>query len=293
MDFETILYDIEDGVLTITLNRPDRLNAFNTTMMQEMIAALDAADADDAVRAIIVTGAGRGFCAGADLEKGGETFDYESRADRDGAAESAEGKLAPRDGGGLLTLRLYECRKPVIAAVNGPAVGVGATMQLPMDVRIASENARFGFVFARRGIVPEACSSYFLPRVVGISQALQWCYSGRVFPAAEAQAGGLVSEVVAPEALLPRAKEIAREIADNTSAVSVTMIRHMLWRMLGADHPMEAHKLDSQGIYALGQSSDAREGVMSFLEKRAPEFPGRPSADMPGFFPWWDERDYG
>ena len=188
MDFETILYDIEDGVLTITLNRPDRLNAFNTTMMQEMIAALDAADADDAVRAIIVTGAGRGFCAGADLEKGGETFDYESRADREGAAESAEGKLAPRDGGGLLTLRLYECRKPVIAAVNGPAVGVGATMQLPMDVRIASENARFGFVFARRGIVPEACSSYFLPRVVGISQALQWCYSGRVFPAAEAQA---------------------------------------------------------------------------------------------------------
>ena len=293
MEFETIRYELEDGVLTLTLNRPDRLNAFNGTMMQEMIAAIDAADADDAVRAIIVTGEGRGFCAGADLEKGGETFDYDARDDRDGAGGDAAAPLAPRDGGGLLTLRLFECNKPLIAAVNGPAVGVGVTMQLPMDVRIASENARFGFVFARRGIVPEACSSWFLPRIVGISQALQWCYSGRVFPAAEALAGGLVSEVVAPEELLPRAREIAREIADNTSAVSVTMIRHMLWRMLGADHPMEAHKLDSRGVYALGQAPDAKEGVMSFLEKRPPAFPGRPSKDMPGFFPWWDERDYG
>lgn len=297
MAFETILYEVEDGVLTLTLNRPDRLNAFNGTMMTEMIEAFDQADADDAVRAIIVTGAGRGFCAGADLEKGGETFDYDSRADarddREGASGDASEKLAPRDGGGLLTLRIYECTKPVIAAVNGAAVGVGVTMQLPMDIRIASENARFGFVFARRGIVPEACSSWFLPRVVGISQALQWTYSGRVFPASEALAGGLVSEVLAPEDLLPRAREIAREIAENTSAVSVSLTRQMMWRMLGADHPMEAHKIDSRAIYACGQTADAKEGVMSFLEKRAPEFPGRPSQDMPGFFPWWADREYG
>ena len=288
MDFETIRYDVADGVLTITLNRPERLNAFNGAMLTEMIAALDAADADDAVRAIIVTGEGRGFCAGADLEKGGETFDYDSRDDH----ASGEAALAPRDGGGLLTLRIYECNKPIIAAVNGPAVGVGATMQLPMDIRIASADARFGFVFARRGIVPEACSSWFLPRVVGISQALAWTYSGKVFGAEEALAGGLVSEVVPPEDLLSRAREIALEIAQNTSAVSVSMIRHMLWRMLGADHPMEAHKLDSRGVYALGQTADAKEGVMSFLEKRAPDFPGRPSADMPSFFPWWEQRDY-
>ncbi|HSG89430.1 MAG TPA: crotonase/enoyl-CoA hydratase family protein [Pseudomonadales bacterium] len=293
MSFETILYEVEEGILTITMNRPERLNAFNGTMMTEMIEAFDRADADDEVRAIIITGAGRGFCAGADLEKGAETFDYDARPDRDGAVEAEGEKLAPRDGGGLLTLRIYECLKPVIAAVNGAAVGVGVTMQLPMDIRIASESARFGFVFARRGIVPEACSSWFLPRIVGISQALQWTYSGRVFPAAEALAGGLVSEVVPPEALLPRAREIAREIADNTSAVSVAMTRQMMWKMLGADHPMEAHKVDSRAIYACGQTADAKEGVMSFLEKRQPEFPGRPSTDMPGFFPWWKDRDYG
>jgi len=293
MAFETIRYEVEDGVLTLTLNRPDRLNAFNGTMMNEMIEAFDRADADDAVRAIIVTGEGRGFCAGADLEKGGDTFDYDERDDRDGATGDAGEKLAPRDGGGLLTLRIYECTKPVIAAVNGAAVGVGVTMQLPMDIRIASEQAKFGFVFARRGIVPEACSSWFLPRVVGISQALQWTYSGRVFPAAEALAGGLVSEVVAPEQLLPRAREIAREIADHTSAVSVALTRQMMWRMLGADHPMEAHKVDSRAIYACGRTEDAKEGVMSFLEKRAPEFPGRPSRDMPDFFPWWEDREYG
>jgi enoyl-CoA hydratase/carnithine racemase len=289
MDFETIRYELEDGVLTLTLNRPDRLNAFNHTMMKELMEAFDCSDADDAVRAVIVTGAGRGFCAGADLEKGGETFDYDAREDR----ESGGPKLAPRDGGGLLTLRIFESNKPVIAAVNGAAVGVGATMQLPMDIRIASQDAKFGFVFARRGIVPEACSSWFLPRVVGISQALEWTYSGRVFPAAEALAGGLVKEVTAPEDLLPRAREIAREIVENTSAISVTLIRHMMWRMLGADHPMEAHKLDSRGVYATGRGPDAKEGVMSFLEKRPPQFTGRPSADMPDFFPWWDEREYG
>lgn len=289
MDFETIRYDLEDGVLTLTLNRPDRLNAFNHTMMKELMEAFDRSDADDAVRAVIITGAGRGFCAGADLEKGGETFDYDAREDREGGGP----KLAPRDGGGLLTLRIFESNKPVIAAVNGAAVGVGATMQLPMDIRIASQDAKFGFVFSRRGIVPEACSSWFLPRVVGISQALEWTYSGRVFPAAEALEGGLVKEVTAPEDLLPRAREIAREIAENTSAISVTLIRHMMWRMLGADHPMEAHKLDSRGVYATGRGPDAKEGVMSFLEKRPPRFTGRPSADMPEFFPWWDEREYG
>lgn len=288
MAFETIRYEVADGILTLTMNRPDRLNAFNGTMMQEMIKAFDQADADDAVRAIIVTGEGRGFCAGADLEKGGDTFNYDSRDDRAGAS----GGLAPRDGGGLLTLRIFECLKPVIAAVNGPAVGVGVTMQLPMDIRLASDNARFGFVFARRGIVPEACSSYFLPRVVGISQALEWTYSGRVFPASEALAGGLVKEVLPPEQLLPRAREIAREIADNTSAVSVSLTRQMMWRLLGADHPMEAHKIDSRAIYALGQTADAKEGVTSFLEKRAPAFPGKPSQDMPGFYPWWEEREY-
>ena len=289
MDFETIRYDLEDGVLTLTLNRPDRLNAFNHTMMKELMEAFDRSDADDAVRAVIITGAGRGFCAGADLEKGGETFDYDARDDREGGGP----KLPPRDGGGLLTLRIFESNKPVIAAVNGAAVGVGATMQLPMDLRIASRDAKFGFVFARRGIVPEACSSWFLPRVVGISQALEWTYSGRVFPAAEALDGGLVKEVTAPEDLLPRARELAREIAENTSAISVTLIRHMMWRMLGADHPMEAHKLDSRGVYATGRGPDAKEGVMSFLEKRPPAFTGRPSADMPEFFPWWDEREYG
>ncbi len=289
MAYETIRYEVDAGILTLTLNRPDRLNAFNGTMMQEMIDAFDKADADDNVRAIIITGEGRGFCAGADLEKGGDTFNYDERDDR----ESGKEQLAPRDGGGLLTLRIFESIKPVIGAINGAGVGIGATMQLPMDIRIASEKARFGFVFSRRGIVPEACSSWFLPRVVGISQALEWTYSGRIFDAQEALAGGLVKEVLPPEQLLPRAREIAREIVDNTSAISVALIRQMMWRMLGADHPMEAHKIDSRGVYATGATADAKEGVMSFLEKRAPEFPGKPSKDMPDFFPWWEAREYG
>ena len=235
MAYETIIYDVEDRVLTITLNRPERLNAFNTQMLTEMIDAFDRSDADDGVRAVIITGAGRGFCAGADLGKGADTFNYDNneRGRKVGDIE--------RDGGGLLTLRIFESRKPVIAAVNGPAVGIGVTMQLPMDIRIASESARFGFVFARRGIVPEAASSWFLPRVVGINQALEWTFSGRVFPAAEALAGRLVSRVVPDDQLLPTARELALEIAENTSAVSVTLIRHMMWRLLGADHPMEAH----------------------------------------------------
>jgi enoyl-CoA hydratase/carnithine racemase len=233
---------------------------------------------------VIVTGAGRAFCAGADLSAGGNTFNADGRADRPSGLH--------RDGGGLLTLRIYDSLKPVIAAVNGPAVGIGATMTLAMDIRIASEAARFGFVFARRGIVPEACSSWFLPRAVGISKALEWTYSGRVFPVEEAKEARLVSRVVPHEELLPTARALAREIADNTSAISVTLIRHMMWRMLGADHPMEAHKLDSRGVYYTGRSPDAREGVESFLEKRAAKFPGKVSKDMPEFFPWWEPRQF-
>lgn len=284
MAYSTLLYDVQDGVLTLTLNRPEALNAFNRDMMNEMIDALDRADADDSVRAIIVTGAGRAFCAGADLSSGGNTFNSDARPDRESGLN--------RDGGGLLTLRIFECRKPMIAAVNGPAVGVGVTMQLPMDIRIAADVAKFGFVFARRGIVPEACSSYFLPRVVGISQALEWCYTGRVFPADEALRGGLVRSVHPKDELLTVARGIAREIADNTSAISVSLIRHMMWKMLGADHPMEAHKIDSRGIYHLGRSAEAKEGVESFLEKRPARFPGKVSKDMPEFFPWWEERQF-
>ncbi|MGE0624682.1 MAG: crotonase/enoyl-CoA hydratase family protein [Pseudomonadales bacterium] len=289
MSYETITCAVEDGVLTLTLNRPEILNAFNGTMMNEMIAAFDEADANDDVRAIIVTGAGRGFCAGADLSSGGDTFNADSRGPQPGR-ESPSG--IPRDGGGLLTLRIFELKKPIIAAINGPAVGVGVTMTLPMDIRIASDNAKFGFVFARRGIVPEACSSYFLPRVVGISQALDWCYSGRVFPAEEALAGGLVKAVYPADELLGAAKAIAADISANTSAISVTLIRQMMWRMLGADHPMEAHKIDSRGIYYRGRSDDAREGVNAFLEKRPASFPGRVSSDLPDYYPWWEPRQF-
>jgi enoyl-CoA hydratase/carnithine racemase len=284
MDYSTILYDLEDSVLLITLNRPEILNAFNRDMMAEMIDALDKADADDNVRAIIVTGAGRGFCAGADLSAGGNTFNAEARDDRKDGLH--------RDGGGRVTLRIFECKKPIIAAINGAAVGIGATMTLPMDIRLCSTKAKFGFVFARRGIVPEACSSYFLPRVVGISQALEWCYSGRVFPGDEALAGGLVRSIHQPDDLLAAAKVIAREIADNTSAVSVTLIRQMMWKMLGADHPMEAHKIDSRGIYFAGKAADAKEGVESFLEKRTAKFPLKVSEDMPEFYPWWEDREF-
>ena len=284
MDYSTILYDLEDSVLLITMNRPEILNAFNRDMMAEMIDALDKADADDNVRAIIVTGAGRGFCAGADLSAGGNTFNAEARDDREDGLH--------RDGGGRVTLRIFECKKPIIAAINGAAVGIGATMTLPMDIRLCSTKAKFGFVFARRGIVPEACSSYFLPRVVGISQALEWCYSGRVFPGDEALAGGLVRSIHQPDDLLAAAKVIAREIADNTSAVSVTLIRQMMWKMLGADHPMEAHKIDSRGIYYAGKAADAKEGVESFLEKRTAKFPLKVSEDMPEFYPWWEDREF-
>ncbi|MBX3506632.1 MAG: crotonase/enoyl-CoA hydratase family protein [Parvibaculum sp.] len=300
MAYETIKYEVKDNILTLTLHRPDKLNAFTGQMMFEMIDAFDKADADDDVRAIIVTGEGRAFCAGADLSAGAKTFDYAEREDRPEKANTpikANGEIdwsheSVRDGGGRLTLRIFESLKPVIGAINGPAVGVGVTMQLPMDIRLASENAKFGFVFARRGIVPEACSSYFLPRVVGISQALEWTYTGRVFGAEEALKGGLVRSIHKPDDLLPAARAIAREIADNTAAVSVSLTRQMLWRLLGADHPMEAHKIDSRAIYARGASADAKEGVMSFLEKRPANYPCKVSKDMPSFYPWWEERKY-
>jgi enoyl-CoA hydratase/carnithine racemase len=272
LDFEQIRYEVADGVLTITLNRPDRLNAFTETMLNELIAAFDASDADDDVRAVIVTGAGRGFCAGADLAKGGETFDWRERA--------ASGDV-PRDGGGRVVLRVYDSLKPVIAAINGPAVGVGITMTLPMDIRLAAQHAKIGFVFARRGIVPEAASSWFLPRLVGISQAMEWVATGRVFDADEALAGGLVRSVHAPDDLLPRAHAIAREIADNTAPVSVAMARRLMWRGLGASHPMEAHRADSRAMFARGQSADAVEGVTSFLEKRPATYPDRVSDGLP------------
>jgi enoyl-CoA hydratase/carnithine racemase len=288
MPFTEILYELEDGVLTLTLNRPAKLNALTPTMLRELLEALDRADADDAVRVVIVTGAGRVFCAGADLSAGAKTFDVAARAG-DRATRGHERPGEPhRDGGGLVTLRIYDLKKPVIAAINGPAVGFGATMTLPMDVRIASAAARMGFVFSRRGVVPEACSTWFLPRVVGISQAAEWVYSGRVFPAAEALAGGLVSRVVEPDALLPAARALAHEIADNTSAVSVALARQMMWTLLGADHPMAAHRLDSRAMEYMGRSPDAYEGVTSFLEKRRPRFTMRPSADMPPFHPFGD-----
>lgn len=300
MSYETLLYEVSDYVLTITLNRPDRLNAFTGTMMNELIDAFDKADADDDVRAIIVTGAGRAFCAGADLSEGTKTFDFAARADRpdkQGTPQRPDGGIdysheSVRDGGGRVSLRIYECLKPVIAAINGAAVGVGATMLLPMDIRIASSDARFGFVFNRRGITPEACSSWFLPRAVGISQALEWTYSGRVFPAQEALEGRLVKQVVAPDALMDTARALAREIADNSAPVSVALTRHMMWRMLGADHPMEAHKVDSRSIYARGRMQDVKEGISSFLEKRPPVFTEKVSQDMPDFVPWWEPRPY-
>ena len=298
MAYETITCALAESILTITLNRPDKLNALTGQMLTELIAAFDQADADDAVRAIIVTGAGRAFCAGADLSAGSGTFDRAARADRPQVPLGSDGKPdlshdAARDGGGRLTLRIFNCLKPVIAAINGPAVGIGATMLLPMDIRLASQDARIGFVFVRRGITPEACSTWFLPRLVGVAQALEWMYSGRVFAASEALAGRLVSAVHPPDELMPMARKLAREFIDNTAPVSVALVRQMTWRFIGADHPMEAHKVESRGIFWRGQSADVKEGVAAFLEKRPPRFTERVSTDMPPFFPWWEERGYG
>jgi enoyl-CoA hydratase/carnithine racemase len=300
-DFNTIATGTSEGIFTLTLNRPDRMNAFTGEMMAEMIEAFDQADADDSVRAIIVTGAGdRAFCAGADLSAGAATFDYAKRADRhdNQSAVKDDGTIdvtheGARDGGGRVTLRIFNSKKPVIGAINGAAVGIGVTMQLPMDIRIASTNARFGFVFARRGIVPEAASSWFLPRLVGISQALEWCYSGKVFGADEALKGGLIRSIHEPADLLPAARALAHDLTSDSAPVSIALTRQMMWRMLGAAHPMEAHKLDSRAIWSRGAGGDAKEGVSSFLEKRPASYPDRVSADMPHFSPWMDEPTYG
>jgi enoyl-CoA hydratase/carnithine racemase len=285
MDFQDILYEVSDGIATITLNRPDKMNAFTGRMMHEIIAALDITDTDDNVKVVIFTGAGRAFCAGADLSSGGDTF-------AKGGSDVQTRQGVPRDGGGLVSLRIFNSLKPVIGVINGAAVGVGVTMTLPMDFRLASDNAKFGFVFAKRGIVPEACSSYFLPRLVGISQATEWVYTGRVFPASEALAGGLVRSVHAPEDLMGVARGIAREIADNTAPVSVAMSRRMLWQMLGASHPMEAHRADSRGIQERGRSADSKEGVVSFLEKRDAVYPDKVSQGLPNIFPNWEEPEF-
>jgi enoyl-CoA hydratase/carnithine racemase len=282
MDFEQITTELAERVLTITLNRPERLNAWTAQMGAEMRAAFDRADADDEVRCVIVTGAGRGFCAGADLATGGDTFDYRKR-EHSGPA---------RDNGGELTLRIFESRKPVIAAINGPAVGVGATMTLPMDIRLAAEDARIGFVFARRGIIPEACSSWFLPRVVGINRAMEWVATGRVFSAQEAFEGGLVRSLHPKGELLDAAQALAREIAENTAPVSVALARQLMWRMLGAEHPMLAHRADSRGMVARGESADAVEGITAFLEKRPAEFPDRVSDGLPEVMPGWSAPEF-
>ena len=285
MDYTEITYDVDDQIATITLHRPDKLNAFTRTMMSEMLDAFDRVDEDDAVRAVIVTGSGRAYCAGADLTAAGETF---ARGEKNEGPQSS----VPRDGGGVLTLRIFDCTKPVIGAINGAAVGIGVTMTLPMDIRLASTTARFGFVFTRRGIVPEACSSWFLPRLVGVSTAAEWCYSGRLFPASEACERGLVRGVHEPDDLLVEARRIASEIAENTAPVSVALTRQMLWRMLGADHPMVAHRVDSRGIMSRGNSADAREGVESFLEKRDPAYPVRVSDGLPDIFPDYEQPTF-
>ncbi|MEO9223423.1 MAG: crotonase/enoyl-CoA hydratase family protein [Acidimicrobiales bacterium] len=306
MDFEEIEYTVEDGIATVALNRPDKLNAGTARMVRELVSAVEMIDGDDDVRVAIVTGNGRAFCAGADLSSGGGTFDYEARRATlgkepetsawggevpEGLDEEGRRMARNRDGAGLVTLAIFDCRKPIIAAINGPAVGMGATMPLAMDIRMASTSARFGFVFAQRGIVPEGASTWFLPRVVGISQAAEWLYTGRVFDAEEALAGGLLRSVHEPDDLLPAARALAAEIAKG-APVSVALTRRMLWRMLGADHPMEAHRVDTRGVMATGELADAREGVLSFLEKRSPEFQMRVSQDFPDIFPGWTDPTF-
>jgi enoyl-CoA hydratase/carnithine racemase len=291
VDYEEITYEVAENIATITLNRPAQLNAFTGKMMRELLDAFDRTDGDDDVRAVIVTGAGRGFCAGADLSGGAETFDADTEHGRK-VGLGGDGFKVPRDGGGIVTLRIFDSLKPVIAAINGPAVGIGITMTLAMDIRLAVPDAKIGFVFTRRGLVPEAASSWFLTHVVGLSRALEWVMTGRVFPATEGMEAGLIRSVHAPDELIAAARGLAREIADNTSPVSVALSRQMLWKMAGADHPMEAHIVDSKGINTRGKSADAREGVTAFLEKRPAKFPMKVSDGMPEWFPWWPGREY-
>ena len=286
MLFTTIKYSLNDHILTITLNRPDKLNTLDNAMASELCAAVDHADQDDNVRVIIFTGQGKAFCAGADLENGQDTFNY------DDSHPFAQTGKAPRDTGGVIALKLFNAKKPIIGAINGAAVGFGATMLLPMDIRIASTTAKFGFVFTRLGITPEAASSWFLPRVVGISKALEWTARGNIFDADEAFKAGLVSYVVDSNRLLPQAITIAREIADKAAPVSVTLARQMMWRMMSEDHPMAAHQLESIGMYQRGKQADVAEGIQALLEKRAAKFVNKPSQDMPDIYPWWQEPDY-
>lgn len=299
-EYGTIDYAVTDGIATITLDRPDHMNAFTVRMCLEMIDAFDRVDADPDVRAVIVTGSGRAFCAGADLASGAEVFDASPAVTSpdESIGEVAGEPTTPaqidprRDFGGLLTLRIFEATKPVIAAINGPAVGIGATMTLPMDIRLASETARFGFVFAARGIVPEAASGWFLPRLVGIQQALEWCYTAQVFPASEALDGGLVRSLHAPEDLLDAARSLAAEIAANAAPVSIALTRQIMWRGLVAEHPMAAHRVDSPGVLATGAGADAREGITAFFEKRAPHWRQQVPGDLPDWFPWWDQPTF-
>jgi enoyl-CoA hydratase/carnithine racemase len=287
MQYQTLLYQIEDRILTITLNRPDRMNAATPQMYEELIAAFDQADADDNVKAIIVTGAGKAFCAGADLERGADTW-----GEKSALTDLSKQERYIGNGGGRIVRRMFDCHKPTIAAINGAAVGVGITMTLPMDIRLAVKGAKVGFVFASRGIVPEACSSWFLPRIVGISKALEWCYSAKILRSEDGLQAGLFRSLHEPDELLPAARALAKEFADNSSAVSMTLTRHMMWRMLGASHPIDAHEIDTAGMSALGQSADAREGISAFLEKRAPAFKDKVTRHLPKFFPWWQDRAF-
>jgi enoyl-CoA hydratase/carnithine racemase len=288
--FDTLLYSIEDGIATITLNRPERMNALTLPMVSELLSVFDHTDADDAVRAVIVTGAGdRAFCAGADLSQGEATFAYQHKS---GPEERLVVNGIYRDSGGRIALRIFDSLKPVIGAVNGVAVGFGATVLLPMDFRIAADTARFGFVFVRRGILPETTSTWFLPRLVGISTALEWCYSGRLVGAQEALQRNLVSALHPPTELMAAARALARSFIDSSAPVAVSLTRQMMWRMLGSDHPMEAHMIESRGLTARGSSADAKEGISAFMEKRSAHFPDKVSSDMPGFYPWWQERKF-
>ena len=283
MEFNEIRYEVKNGIATVAMNRPDKMNALGTAMGKELIAVFGQADRDDDVRVVVVTGVGKAFCAGADLSAGGSRFDYSSQP----------GKEVPisehRDGGGQIALAIFRCRKPVVAAINGHAVGVGITMTLPMDIRIVAEDAKIGFVFTRRGVVPDACSSWFLPRIVGISKAAELVYTGRVFRAAEEAHSGLFNWVVPHDEVLTKAMSIAKEIAENTSAVSVALSKALLWHGLGEADPQSVHLIDSRCFYWAGRQKDAYEGVESFLEKRPPRFALRVSSDMPDFYPWWKE----
>jgi enoyl-CoA hydratase/carnithine racemase len=288
--YATVALEVDaDGIAVLTLDRPQVLNAFDATMRRELIDVFDRTDADDDVRAVVVTGRGRAFCAGADLSSGGDTFDYEARGG-EYAADLTDG--VHRDGGGMVSLRVFESLKPVVAAVNGPAVGVGASLQLPMDARLASTDARFGFVFARRGLVPDAAASWFLPRLVGIPTTLEWCYTGRVFGAQEALDAGLVQSLHAPDELLAAARALALSMVADSAPVSVALTRQLVWRMAGASHPMIAHRIDSRALHSQGASPDVREGVTAFLEKRPAHFPQRVSTDLPDVWSTWDDPPF-